>query len=64
MCRRPAAARGKPLNAPGIRGLLRLVEDDTAALRDFHQRILGSMAGGLIPALSRMIHTGRRFTSS
>jgi len=34
-CRRSAAAHGKRLNAPGIRGLLRLVEDDTAALRDF-----------------------------
>jgi len=35
LCRRPAAARGKRLDAPGIRGLLRLVEDDTDALRDF-----------------------------
>jgi hypothetical protein len=33
--RRPAAAHGKLLNAPRIRGVLRLVEDDTAALRDF-----------------------------
>jgi hypothetical protein len=35
LCRRPAAARGKHLNAPRIRDLLRLVEDDTAALHDF-----------------------------
>src|ERR1017187_5931093 len=38
LCRRPAAARGKHLNAPRIRDLLRLVEDDTAALRDFQTR--------------------------
>jgi hypothetical protein len=38
LCPRPAAARGKLLNAPRIRCLLRLVEDDTAALRDFQTR--------------------------
>src|SRR5690242_8582201 len=34
-CRRPAAVLGKFLNPPQMRYLLRLVEDDTAALRDF-----------------------------
>jgi len=35
LCRRPAAANGKRLRASRIRDPLRLVEDDTAALRDF-----------------------------
>jgi hypothetical protein len=34
LCRRPAAAHGKLLNALRNQDLLRLVEDDTAALRD------------------------------
>jgi len=38
LCRRPAAAGGKRLNAPSIRDRLRLVEADTAALRDFQTR--------------------------
>ena len=38
LCRRPAAARGKLCDAPKKRGTLRLVEDDTAALRDFQTR--------------------------
>ena len=38
LCRRPAAALGQLLNAPKMRDLLRLVEDDTAALRDFQTR--------------------------
>jgi hypothetical protein len=38
LCRRPSAARAELLNAPKMRGLLRLVEDDTAAVRDFHTR--------------------------
>jgi hypothetical protein len=35
LCRRPAAARRESSSAPNFWGLLRLVEDDTAALRGF-----------------------------
>ena len=54
LCRRPAAARGQRLNAPSIRDLLRLVEADTAALRDVQTRswnIPGWMDGNHVHSL-------------
>ena len=39
LCRRPAAARREHSTAPHFGDLLRLVEDDTAALRDFNRLV-------------------------
>ena len=59
LCRRPAATHGKLLNAPRIRGVLRLVEDDTAALRDFQTGSNDSFRRGWKPVTTAGRETRR-----
>ena len=66
LCRRPAAACRKLFNVPGIQCLLRLVGDDTAALRDFQtgsQFTPFSPQGSQVPLVALVLFDGKRFAS-
>jgi hypothetical protein len=64
LCRRPATARGKLQTAPKVQGMLRLVKNDAAALRNFQTRSQTAKRKTSDPAAPARSQTHEKMTSA